>query len=205
MRELDTESEVRLKGALVSPPEFDYTDQGQPRCRLVFPKKCTGKGELNLKPYWLQVVVFGELAVQAAELKVGSIVVTMSHINANRWYGRDGAVKTSQNYIAFKVGVVKSLTDSPEWLPGAPRKPRVPKVAVAESVEPDEDEVPWADDGREDLSRESVSEVDMFLHGQAARSAAQGDGVVPEVKPCAEVQGGGRDIGSAPAGGIPEP
>jgi hypothetical protein len=185
-RELDCRSEVRVEGPLVSPPEFDYTDKGQPRCRLVFPKKCSGKGEINEKPYWLQFIAFDDLAIQANMIRVGSIVAVIGVINANRWYAKDGVtVKTSQNYIARRIGVIKSLAEPPEWLPGAPAKVRALK-RVAKHVEASVDDIPEAADFDEPLDW-----VNSFLHPelrQAAPSVPGGDDAEHGAE-AAEVQG----------------
>lgn len=157
MAELDLESEVRIKGPLVSLPEFDHTDAGQARCRLVFPKKCTGVGEINKKPYWVQVVLFGELAEQASALAIGQMVITVSRINANRWMAQDGVtVKTSQNYIGYRVGVVVSLTEPIRWLPGPTKKEKKQPQA----------ELPMGVAEQEAVLPTPENEVDKFLQGE---------------------------------------
>lgn len=196
-RELDCKSEVRVEGPLVSPPEFGYTDKGQPRCRLVFPKKCSGVGEINDKPYWLQFIAFDDLAVQASTIRVGSIVAVIGVINANRWYASDGVtVKTSQNYIARRIGVVKSLTEPPEWFPSAPAKVRAPKHVgkhVKASVEEETAGVTF---------EAPQDEVSAFLHPAFSRQAAASfPGDDAECKAdTAEVQGG---IGAEADGVVP--
>lgn len=197
-RELDCKSEVRVEGALVSPPEFDYTDKGRPRCRLVFPKKCSGEGEINAKPYWLQFVAFDDLAIQANMIRVGSIVAVIGVINANRWYANDGVtVKTSQNYIARRIGVIKSLTEPPEWLPGAPAKVRAPKRVDRRVEAPVEEESEAVEFG------EPPDEVNSFLHPELTRQAAtsaSGDDDAEHGADAAEVQG---KIGAKADGVVP--
>lgn len=195
-RELDCKSEVRVEGPLVSPPEFDYTDKGRPRCRLVFPKKCSGGGEINDKPYWLQFVAFDDLAVQANTIQVGSIVAVIGVINANRWYANDGVtVKTSQNYIARRIGVIKSLTEPPEWFPGAPAKVRVPRD-VDKCVEAlVKGEVVGVGVG------EPPDEVSAFLHPELRQAATSAPGDDAEHRAdAAEVQG---TIGAKADGVVP--
>ena len=157
MPELDLKTECKFEGPLVSAPEFDYTDKGQARCRLTFPKKCSGQGEVNKKPYWVQVCAFGALAEQAARLSVGSNVVSYSRLNVNRWEpeAQPGVVKTSTNYIAYRIGVIRGIGEDVAWLPGAPRKAK-----AKEKV----DEVPEVPK----LQTDNESQIDEFVHGQAA-------------------------------------
>lgn len=160
--ELDCETEVKYKGPLVSAPEFGYigmADKKKAKCRLVFPKKCSGAGEINKKPYWLPVTCFGPLAEQAAKLRMGQIVIVVGRINANRWLAKDGVtVKTSQNVIAFRVGVVGSIDGTPEWLPGAPRKAK-----AATSNQREEPPVEGID-SYEDAPDVDEDRVTAFLH-----------------------------------------
>lgn len=198
-RELDCKSEVRVEGPLVSPPEFDYTDKGRPRCRLVFPKKCSGVGEINDKPYWLQFVAFDDLAVQANTIRVGGIVAVIGVINANRWYANDGVtVKTSQNYIARRIGVIKSLTEPPEWFPSVPAKVRAPKRAAKHAEEAPAEEEPV---GIKSNFGEPLDEVSAFLHPELRQAAASSPGDDAGCKAdTAEVQGG---IGAKADGVVP--
>lgn len=179
-------TDVRIEGVLVSPVEFDYTQEGQPRCRFVFLLPCSGLGEVNSKPYWLPVVCFGALAEQAKGLTVGQEVVTFSRINANRWIDKnDGVtVKTSQNYIAYRVGVVKMIGEPVEWFPGAPRKAKAKTKQAVLQTEPGE-----MPEGEPEAVNDGVSD---FLHGQAEAnsSAALHDG-----------GGSAGALGLAPAGG----
>jgi len=210
--DMDCEFEGKLKGVLVSAPEWDClnkgnanrgkqgcsllstekckgkcADAGKSRCRLVFAKRCKGKGDINEKPYWIQVVAFEELADQANEMSLGSTVVIECGLNVNRWLDKDGhTVKTSANYIARKVGVVKSLTDPPEWLPGAPRKAKAAKTATVHVEGPEEEE-------------EGNTEVDKFLHGQAAQSAPGGD-AKHAAETGSKVQGAGAAVAGVPGG-----
>lgn len=131
MAELDCETEVKIKGRLVTKPELTYIGKKealQARCRLTFAKKCSGQGDINKKPFWLPVVCFGVLAEQSAKLDEGEMTIVVARINANRWLDKNDntKVKTSQNFIAFRVGHVEGGLDGAiAWLPGAPRKTKV--------------------------------------------------------------------------------
>lgn len=152
--EKDVVTVVKIKGALVVPPEMDYTSTGQARCRLSFPKKCSGEGELNQKPFWLQVVTFGDLAEACArQLHVGLTVVVVGHINANRWYAADGiTVKTSQNYIAYRVGIQGEVDKNIDWLAA-----RLTKVKKPDKQPP----LLQAEDERAEVDKQ----VDDFIAG----------------------------------------
>jgi single-stranded DNA-binding protein len=111
----DLKSRVEISAALVVAPEFEIRN-GRSICRLTFPKKCSGQGADNEKAYWVQLVCFDGLADIVAKIPMGVQLVTLSRINANRWRDKDGNLKTSQNYLCYKVGVFKSMSEPVEWL-----------------------------------------------------------------------------------------
>jgi len=207
--DLDSEFEGTWRGPLVSAPQFDCFKHGKdecpidfraecpglcqsagnPRCRLVLPKKRSGKGEVNEKPYWVQIMVFGELAKQVRDVPVGSIMVIPCGFNVNSWMANDNqTVKTSANYIARRIGIVEGLAGEIKWLPGAPKKA---KAAKGGSHGHAESEV-------EETGEPSDVEVEKFLHGQVATSEPGKDAAA--AGPGAEVQGTMTGVGGVPGG-----
>jgi single-stranded DNA-binding protein len=172
MLESQVRTKVEIEGPLYVVPQDKLTKGKQkPVCKLVFYIKCTGEGEINQKDFGLQVITFGALAEQCQSIQVGDEVVAIGRISANRWISeRDGAEKASQHIIAFRVGVKASLSGPITWFPGAAKKQKVEPKALSP-------EVPFMDDGREDLSDEEIesSELDEstkgFLHGGRGQGA----------------------------------
>lgn len=154
--ELDCESEVKLRAPLVVEPELSFLADGRAKCRLSLPKKRSGKGEINSKVFWIQVMLFDKLAEQAAKIPMGSMVVVVCRINVNSWYDKKDIeahipldrvrVHTSHNYIAFRVGSQHKGIDQPiEWLPGGKREKK--KNGKAEQVPSEETGYSGEDEG----------------------------------------------------------
>lgn len=150
-------------------PKLERTSAGHYKCRLVFGKKCSGTGEENEKPYWLQVDTFEELAEQCSTYLAGDMVVALSRVNANRWYAPDTHIlKVSQNYIGFRIGSQLTIGANILWLPGRPRKTKEPVPAALPHVVGDE--VPSLD-----------GHVNTFLHGANKPSDGEANGFMDEL------------------------
>lgn len=111
---MPTESLVQVKGAVVKEPELRRLADGRSVCTLVMPLEAHSNG-VEPKPYWLQVIAFGELADKLNTVKVGTTIVVSGRFSASRWMGKDGVAKASLGVIINRAGLYESFAQGVEW------------------------------------------------------------------------------------------
>lgn len=94
---------VQLKGFTGSDAELKYTGTGKAVTTLsVATKSLSGSGE-NLKSFteWHRVVLWGDRALAAADVKKGTYVSLQGQLRSSQYDGKNGKVR-SYEIVAFK-------------------------------------------------------------------------------------------------------
>ena len=98
------QNSVQLKGFLGADASLNFTGSGKAVTNLsVATKSLSGSGE-NRKSYteWHKVVIWGERAQAAADLKKGTYVSVQGQLRSSEYEGKNGKVRTYE-IVANKI------------------------------------------------------------------------------------------------------
>lgn len=109
-----TESLVQVKGAVVKEPELRKLTDGRSVCTVVMPLDAHSNG-VDPKPYWLQIIAFGDLADKLNTVRMGQTIVVSGRFSASRWLGKDGISKASLGVIINRAGLYESFAQGVKW------------------------------------------------------------------------------------------